>query len=65
MASELDDRPAQTRRPREINLEQRGTLEMMMSLWTTGDLRLEDQVVGLSALRDCNVICAATTSSTL
>lgn len=27
---------------------------MMMSLWTTGDLRLEDQVAVLSALRDCN-----------
>ncbi len=54
LAGELDDRPAQTRRPREINLEQRGTLEIMMSLWTTGDLRLEDQIAVQSALRDCN-----------
>ena len=54
LANELDDRPAQAHRPREINLEQRGTLEMMMSLWATGDLKLEDHIAVLSSLRDCD-----------
>jgi tetratricopeptide (TPR) repeat protein len=53
-ASELDDQPAQPRRPREINLEERGNLEMLISLWTTGDLNIDDHVAVLSALRDCD-----------
>ena len=54
LANELDDRPAQPRRPREINLEERGNLEMLISLWTTGDLNVDDHVAVLSALRDCD-----------
>jgi hypothetical protein len=53
-ASELDDRPLQPHRPREIDLEEKGMQEMLMSLWTSGDLNLEDHVAVLSALRDCD-----------
>jgi predicted kinase len=53
-ASGLDYTPASARRPREINLEEKGTLEMLVSLWTSGDLNIEDQVAVMSALRDCD-----------
>ncbi|MGA9768850.1 MAG: tetratricopeptide repeat protein [Blastocatellia bacterium] len=53
-ATELDDQPPQSRRPRQINLEEKGALEMLMSLWTSGDLNINDHVAVLSALRDCD-----------
>ena len=51
-AMELDE--PQARRRRQINLEDKGTLEVMMTLWTTGDLDIGDHVAVLSALRDCD-----------
>lgn len=53
-ASSLGYTPEPARRPREINLEEKGTLEMLVSLWTSGDLNIEDQVAVMSALRDCD-----------
>jgi tetratricopeptide (TPR) repeat protein len=52
LAMELDE--PQARRPRQIDLEEKGTLEEMMNLWTSGDLDPNDHVAVLSALRDCD-----------
>ncbi len=52
LAMELDE--PQSRRPRQIDLEEKGTLETLMSLWTSGDLDPNDHVAVLSALRDCD-----------
>jgi hypothetical protein len=49
---ELDE--PQARRPRQIDLEEKGTLEVLMSLWTSGNLDPNDHVAVLSALRDCD-----------
>ena len=54
LAIDLDDQPPQARRRRQINLEDKGTLKMLMNLWTSGDLDIGDQVAVLSALRDCD-----------
>ncbi|MGA9770163.1 MAG: hypothetical protein WBV94_14070 [Blastocatellia bacterium] len=54
LAVDLDDQPPQARRRRQINLEDKGTLEMLMNLWTSGDLDIGDHVAVLSALRDCD-----------
>ena len=51
-AMELDE--PQARRRRQIDLEDKGTLEMLMNLWTSGDLDIGDHVAVLSALRDCD-----------
>jgi len=52
LAMELDE--PQARRPRQIDLEEKGSLEVMMGLWTSGDLDPNDHVAVLSALRDCD-----------
>ena len=49
---ELDE--TQVRRPRQIDLEEKGSLEVMMGLWTSGDLDPNGHVAVLSALRDCD-----------
>ena len=51
-AMELDE--PQARRRRQIDLEDKGTLESLMNLWTSGDLDIGDHVAVLSALRDCD-----------
>ncbi len=51
-AMEFDE--PQTRRRRQIDLEDKGTLESLMNLWTSGDLDIGDHVAVLSALRDCD-----------
>ncbi len=49
---ELDE--PQAHRSRQIDLEEKGSLEMMMGLWTSGALDPNDHVAVLSALRDCD-----------
>jgi tetratricopeptide (TPR) repeat protein len=52
-AIEIDDEPIRSRRPRQIDLESKGTLEDLMCLWANNDLDPNDYVAVLSALRDC------------
>ncbi len=53
-AIEIDDQPIRSRRPRQIDLESKGTLEDLMCLWANNDLDPNDYVAVLSALRDCD-----------
>jgi hypothetical protein len=48
------NRAASTRSPREINLEERSTLEQLMTLWVNGDFGPDDFAAVMSALRDCD-----------
>ena len=52
-AIEIDDQPTRSRRPRQIDLESKSTLEDLMCLWANNDLDPNDYVAVLSALRDC------------
>ncbi len=52
-AIEIDDQTIRSRRPRQIDLESKSTLEDLMCLWANNDLDPNDYVAVLSALRDC------------
>lgn len=53
-ATEIDNQPSRSRRPRRIDLESKSTLEDLMCLWANNDLDPNDYVAVLSALRDCD-----------
>jgi tetratricopeptide (TPR) repeat protein len=53
-ARELDTQSSTARRPREINLEEKSTMEQLLTLWVNGDLGPDDFAAVMSALRDCD-----------